>query len=705
MDKKNINKFYKKYKAKHELVKNYLFNSNVLNIEKQSLKELNKILLIYLIFKKRNINILEWLKKELNNKKISEDFFNPLINCIANGKDYRNKDFTITGFQIKLFKEESNILLADEIIIEILELFDSYNWKLIDSNKMSDDESTPLILTYIFEKFINQKEGASFYTPKDTTEYIVSKSIFLWLTKFEFFKKNIQRYENEVVNIDGNNSLEIIYDYILSEKNIVNLKQVYLEIFNLKILDPTCGSGAFIFSISTILLNLLNKLQLQISKFDKDFESKSHFYLIKILLENILYGVDISEESIEIIHLQAILKLLLVRNEEEFISDTNFNFFVGNTLIGSTFTKSSVEDNKLRFDWNKLNSIKEGFDIIIGNPPYLEYSSIKKNKSYLIKNYKSEKSGNIYAYVLERSIDLLKQNGILGMIVPISMVSTPRTQTIRNIFEDNCEYSFYANFSDRPGCLFNGVHQKLTIIFSKKNNLSQTNLKYISNYIHWYDSERDKLFNKVKFRAIKEIYKGYYPKIGNEMSSKVLKKIDKKIFTINDQLLKQKSEYSISLSMRLTFWVKCFLNEKEGKEYKKLYFESEEKAKIIYCILNSSLFFLYWEIISDGWHITNKELDGFKINLEIMDENTKKSLITLADDLEFSLEKNKKFIGSKQAEYEYKHKFSKDILDKIDEVLAKYYNLTLSELNYIKNYHLNYRMSINYNETELEETH
>ena len=94
--------------------------------------------------------------------------------------------------------------------------------------------------------------------------------------------------------------------------------------------------------------------------------------------------------------------------------------------------------------------------------------------------------------------------------------------------------------------------------------------------------------------------------------------------------------------------------------------------------------------MSDCWHITAKELKGFYI--PTLTEGQYKSFDSLSEQLERRLEQTKKYIGSKQADYEYKHKECKEEIDAIDDLLADVYDLTQEELTYIKNFALKYRM-------------
>ena len=141
--------------------------------------------------------------------------------------------------------------------------------------------------------------------------------------------------------------------------------------------------------------------------------------------------------------------------------------------------------------------------------------------------------------------------------------------------------------------------------------------------------------------------------------------------------------------MRACIWIKAYSFNPGSNEYKKLTYMPNQ-VSFVNCVLNSSLFWLYWTIMSDCWHITTKELKGF-----LIPELTAEQYLLfdqLSQNLEKKLENTKKYIGTKQADYEYKHKECKNEIDAIDNLLASIYDLSGEELSYIKNFALKYRM-------------
>ncbi|MFM5892036.1 MAG: Eco57I restriction-modification methylase domain-containing protein, partial [Dolichospermum sp.] len=103
-----------------------------------------------------------------------------------------------------------------------------------------------------------------------------------------------------------------------------------------------------------------------------------------------------------------------------------------------------------------------GFDVIIGNPPYVEYSKVKKD--YEIKGYQTEKCGNLYGLTIERSGNIAINKSYLGMIVQLPVVCTDRMISLQAYLMQYSDYLYFANFDDRPGKLFDGLeHIRATI--------------------------------------------------------------------------------------------------------------------------------------------------------------------------------------------------------------------------------------------------
>jgi len=337
---------------------------------------------------------------------------------------------------------------------------------------------------------------------------------------------------------------------------------------------------------------------------------------------------------------------------------------------------------------------KGGFDVIIGNPPYVEYSKVKSQ--YTIKGYQTESCGNLYAFVVERAMVLLNDKGLMGVITPISLPSTPRMSQLRDLLVSKSVKIWDSNYSDRPGTLFNGVHQKLSIILMKKGDkkMNATSL-FVTRYCHWYSNkdsnERHYLMNYIKYTLMPNGFGAVWFKYSDTIEYNIFYKIKSKKISLILYLNGHSTNFSLAL--RMMYWSKCFI-DKKSKEYKEFFVNSKEERDVLVSVLNSTLYFWFWETLSDGWHITNKELQYFFIDIKNMLQNDKSKLSNLVEILMNDLENKKRYVGTVQTDYEYYHKLSKPIIDEIDCVLARHYGFTEEELDFIVNYDIKYRMGI-----------
>jgi len=182
------------------------------------------------------------------------------------------------------------------------------------------------------------------------------------------------------------------------------------------------------------------------------------------------------------------------------------------------------------------------------------------------------------------------------------------------------------------------------------------------------------------------------PKIGTTIENSIFVKnrvCSMSFFDLKDD----DGKYPLYVSSRIGFWTKAFMFEPSTKEISKFMFETDEDRRIAYCFVNSSLFYYMWVIISDCWHVTNSDLKNIKFNFSKLTRKQIEKLIALSAELEKDLENNKVRINSKQTEFEYKHKYSKKIIDKIDDILCPNCGLDDEETRFIKNYTLKYRLN------------
>lgn len=477
------------------------------------------------------------------------------------------------------------------------------------------------LLSVLNEKETIRKNKGVYYTPVDVVKFILINSVKMACNRLR--PNNLH-----VLDLNG-----IPYSTFCYEKTVY---------------DPTCGSGVFLLAALELKLDLLDLHHTDVTKgkINKVVES--------------IKGNDLNIDSITITKIRLFL-CVLHRHGVSKIKGLS-------EILNRCYECYDYVEHKPKVD-NK-------YDIIIGNPPYVEDS---KSESVPEKRY-----GNIYANVLENAALQLKPCGVLGFVIPLSYVSTPRMKKIREELYTTVPEQYILSYSDRPDCLFTSVHQKLCILLGRNKNGE----KDIStgNYRYWYKEERQELFNAAEVVKNNFVEDEYIPKLGTKLDTSIYRRVTA-FETPIINLLERNGE-PLYLNMRAAFWIKAFLNEHTGSEYKTFKCENQDFANFCMCLLNSSLFWWYWICVSDCWHITRKELHGFKVpeNVDFTETNR------LAVALETQLEETKLYVGTKQTEYEYKHKECVDTIHQIDDYINALYGLSEEEGLYIKNFAYRYRI-------------
>jgi len=642
----------------------------------------------------------------------------------------------------------------------------------------------------------------------------------------EIYREVIERRKRcaEIRNKIKNIEIAEINDFITYNLNIRQFTQDVLEnttdaqfimcfykaLNSVTILDPTCGSGAFLFAALNILEQLYEICLLRMENFviddgkgkHKYFEevlnelnSPNHpnkpYFIYKSIILNNLYGVDIMKEAVEIAKLRLFLKLVATVDPDykkpnqglEPLPDIDFNIRAGNTLVGFA-TKQEIdevegmfvrdeqkieianqcdliakafqrykeiqlsygdkaEDFKAAKDELKTRLVnltdqldkiqylaiygghdtsgkdfklwheshqpfhwfaefyeiihgKQGFDVIIGNPPYVEYNKVKKD--YQIKNYKTEKCGNLYGFVIERSFCVLNNYGLTGMIIPISAFSNASMESFQDYFK-KFPLSFVSHYHQRPAALFEGVLQRLSIFITYKTN--KTVGSYSTKVYRWKSETRALLFSNINYIRINQNHQKQLLKVGQLIESSIVDKWlkGKKISTyIGSSVDRQNRIFYRTAGGG--YWVTILNTEFETTSLsnKSASFQNSYSSKVFSSAINSSLFWWYYSINYDQFNFKDYMIFGFKFTYP-NDSVIEKRLIELSNTLEKELLANStiytinsKTRGSNKT-ITYNKYLSKNTMDQIDILLSMIFGFTHEELDFIINYDIKYRMS------------
>lgn len=390
------------------------------------------------------------------------------------------------------------------------------------------------------------------------------------------------------------------------------------------------------------------------------------------------------------------------------VADSNLLSHLENWGKPDKLQKSSASLNsKDFFQWdiefpNVFYGDNPGFDCVIGNPPYVD---IPLNNIYTPFIKDTREGTNLYIYLAESVIMKLKDAGYFSFILPLAAFCTDRMITFQKFLKDNSMELFIANFAVRPDQIFKDAGQRVSMFKCKKGN---TNCSvFTSSYIRWKSEERPRLFNNIKYvKNDFEDFPGSIPKIGSYIETQILNKIYKNKKRISDYI-DLTSDNKVYYGYGVRYWVKCmnFLGEFENSQGKKGSTGDRELSlnkviddRIIVCLLNSSLFYWYFILFSDCRNLTKRIIYLFPFEYELLTQKNYQRLISLCNELmdsylENSLQKICNYKTTGKITYrEFYPRKSKHIIDKIDNIFAKHYQLTTQESNFILHYHEVFRI-------------
>lgn len=233
-----------------------------------------------------------------------------------------------------------DISIPDVAFENILALFGRYSWHLDDTPGAQDNEINPDVLGYIFEKYINQKAFGAYYTRTEITEYLCERTINAVILE----KVN----EPDIPGVTQGRHFEDINE-LLVRLDAPLCRLLLADVLpQIAILDPACGSGAFLIAAMRTLLNIYAAIFGKIDfltdpyltglaeQIRRDHPSVNYSIRKRIITDN-LYGVDIMEEAVEIAKLRLFLAMVAsaqTADQLEPLPNIDFNIMAGNSLIG-----------------------------------------------------------------------------------------------------------------------------------------------------------------------------------------------------------------------------------------------------------------------------------------------------------------------------------------------------------------------------------
>jgi len=309
---------------------------------------------------------------------------------------------------------------------------------------------------------------------------------------------------------------QFIVDYIV-ENTVGSLchGKTPNKVSELRILDPACGSGSFLLGAYKYLLqwhrdyysSQKDKKRLK----DKIYQGKKGEWFLtiqekkRILLNNI-YGVDIDSQAVWVTKLSLLLKVLEGENQdaleaqqklfkERALPDLGDNIKCGNSLIGpDIYGAMELEPEDIRrinpFDWeNEFPQVEDGFDAVIGNPPYIRIQAMKEWAPVEVevykKNYFSASKGNydIYVVFVEKGLSLLNEKGLLGYILPHKFFNAKYGQSLRSLIAEGKNLDKVVHFGDQQ--VFERATTYTCLLFLNRSPRKKFNFVKVEDLGEW----------------------------------------------------------------------------------------------------------------------------------------------------------------------------------------------------------------------------
>ena len=383
----------------------------------------------------------------------------------------------------------------------ILDVFDRYNFTVKEDEPLEREVAVdPEMLGKVFENFLeikDRKSKGTYYTPRKIVHYMCQESLINYLNNE--FDGSIDRNDFERLVRYGESFFELAAAYSKRESDDLNGKEIEevklagsiaqnaelidKKLSSVRVCDPAVGSGAFVVGMMNEIVRTRNALTPYLQ--DTEDEERTSYNFKRNAIQDCLYGVDIDSGAVEIAKLRLWLSLIVDEKERANIQplpNLDYKIVKGDSLIGYRFVPQGLEkieglkekffgetrhgekerlkkgideamtklmENtekslgyKVDFDFkiffSEIFREKAGFDMVIGNPPYVQLQKMKSNparKAYQQQGYKTYNSmGDIYCLFYEKGVEIIRNQGVLCYISSNKWMRAGYGEELRNFF-------------------------------------------------------------------------------------------------------------------------------------------------------------------------------------------------------------------------------------------------------------------------------
>ncbi len=705
----------------------------------------------------------------------------------------------------------------------LIDILKKYSFTIEENTPLDQEVSLdPELLGKVFENLLAsfnpetqtsaRKQTGSFYTPREIVQYMVDESLVAHLKR--------------ICGEDMEQKYRDLVSYSVEDVDLTKAQRsaIMKAIYNCRVLDPACGSGAFPMGMLQQMVHILrqidpdnemwNEMMLDIASEEAKREMKramgdekemakisaNHEERLKdiyrafdqsindpdyarklYLIEHCIYGVDIQPIATQISKLRFFISLVVdqkptadaktnfgirplpnleakfvtantlipldrskdlfsscdeVRNYEEQLQELNHRIFLSKRNKDKETLREAILDTQRRMDqvmenlgligssgvnqiaaWKMFDQnssapffdpewmfgVKEGFDVVIGNPPYGASLSDNDKKFFksiyeTAKTIKNKQKGSLDTYTLfiEQGYNFVNTDGVLIFIVPISITSSDSLTGVHNLLFANCKTVRISSYSVRPQPIFINATVNTSIILFTKTKTPIENLYSTKMYRKGRNFDLLNLIQNLEFAEVsKHLLYGRIPKISSPVELSILDKLKSHKYL---SLCEKSNGSPIYYRTTGGRYYKVVTNYPTGSNKEKPIYYDKRIANCIGAILSSNLSFWFYQIYSNNLDWKSYEIQHFTIP-ELNDSQIAK-IESLYEEYLASIETNANVrVTSSTSGYnvetfkEYKIGRSKSIIDKIDDFIGPLYGLSDEEIDFVKNYEIEFRMS------------
>ncbi len=348
----------------------------------------------------------------------------------------------------------------------------------------------------------------------------------------------------------------------------------------LTVLDPTCGSGAFLLAALRVLAAL-----------DRACLGDERAPVLEGIVRRSIFGVDIDPDAVLVCRLRLLLEVAAERDPAsvEPLPDLSASVRCADALHVA---------------------LEERFEVVIGNPPYVECEPSG------FARFKTAASGNLYALVLERSLELLAPGGRWGFVVPLSLTFSEYLDSTRRLVEESAARLWYASFDNIPDRLFPGGkestntsranQQRITVVLARGcTGAREAPRRFATALLRWRASERTRLFGELPWAEVTSLpsVRGW-PKVSGA-GARLLEAVAG-WGRLGEHLAARprKARHRLVVPKTAAYYVAAYEDEKARSKQMIFGFDDAEDAAIARVLLNSNFFFWWFRVFGDAFDVT-----------------------------------------------------------------------------------------------------